>query len=132
MEDAVKNIEMLYEKAKEYTNTTLDLYKLTAVDKTAEVVSSLSFRLAFLFLAAFIALFFNIGLSLYLGELLENNAAGFFIVSLFYLLFTLLLYVFREKWIKIPVSNLIIKELLYSKRKGKSYLDTETEDYEKE
>jgi phage-related holin len=132
MEDAVKNIEMLYEKAKEYTNTSLDLYKLTAVDKTAEVVSSLSFRLAFLFLAAFISLFFNIGLSLYLGELLENNAAGFFIVSLFYLLFTLLLYVFREKWIKIPVSNLIIKELLYSKRKGKSYLDTETEDYEKE
>lgn len=132
MEDAVKNIEMLYEKAKEYTNTSLDLYKLAAVDKTAEVVSSLSFRLAFLFLAAFISLFFNIGLSLYLGELLENNAAGFFIVSLFYLLFALLLYVFREKWIKIPVSNLIIKELLYSKRKGKSYLDTETEDYEKE
>jgi len=122
MESAVKNIEMLYEKAKEYTNTTLELYKLTAVDKAAEVISSLSFRLAFLLIAAFFTLFFNIGLSLYLGELLDSNAAGFFIVSLFYLVFAVLLYIFRQKWIKTPVSNLIIKELLYSKRKDKSYL----------
>ncbi|MDD2986699.1 phage holin family protein [Flavobacterium sp.] len=122
MESAVKNIEMLYEKAKEYTNTTLELYKLTAVDKAAEVISSLSFRIAFLLIAAFFTLFFNIGLSLYLGELLDSNAAGFFIVSLFYLVFGLLLYIFRQKWIKSPISNLIIKELLYSKRKDKSYL----------
>lgn len=122
MESAVKNIEMLYEKAKEYTNTTLELYKLTAVDKAAEVISSLSFRIAFLLIAAFFTLFFNIGLSLYLGELLDSNAAGFFIVSLFYLVFAVLLYIFRQKWIKTPVSNLIIKELLYSKRKEKSYL----------
>ena len=122
MESAVKNIEMLYEKAKEYTYTTLELYKLTAVDKAAEVISSLSFRIAFLLIAAFFTLFFNIGLSLYLGELLDSNAAGFFIVSLFYLVFGLLLYIFRQKWIKSPISNLIIKELLYSKRKDKSYL----------
>lgn len=122
MESAVKNIEMLYEKAKEYTNTTLELYKLTAVDKASEVISSLSFRIAFLLIAAFFTLFFNIGLSLYLGELLDSNAAGFFIVSLFYLVFGLLLYIFRQKWIKSPISNLIIKELLYSKRKDKSYL----------
>lgn len=123
MESAVKNIEMLYEKAKEYTNTTVELYKLTAVDKTAEVASSLSFRIAFLLIAAFFTMFFNIGLSLYLGELLESYSTGFFIVSGLYLLFGLLLYVFRENWIKTPISNLIIKELLYSKRKGNSYLD---------
>ncbi len=123
MESAVKNIEMLYEKAKEYTNTTLEIYKLTAVDKAAEVISSLSFRIAFLLIAAFFTLFFNIGLSLYIGELLNSNAAGFFIISLFYLVFALLLYIFRQSWIKTPISNLIIKELLYSKRKGKSFLD---------
>lgn len=132
MNSAVKNIEMLYEKAKEYTNTTIELYKLNAVDKTAEIVSSLSFRLAFLSVAAFFVLFFNIGLSFYIGEQLESFAVGFFIVSLFYLVFGLFLYVFREKWFKNPISNLIIKELLYSKRKEKSYFETETEDYEKE
>ena len=123
MENAVKNIEMLYEQVKDYSNTTIELYKLTAVDKTAEVASSFSFRIAFLLIAAFFTLFFNIGLSLYIGELLNSNAAGFFIVSLFYLVFALLLYIFRQSWIKTPISNLIIKELLYSKRKGKSYLD---------
>ena len=123
MENAVKNIEMLYEQVKDYSNTTIELYKLTAVDKTAEVASSFSFRIAFLLIAAFFTLFFNIGLSLYLGELLDSNAAGFFIISLFYLVFALLLYIFRQSWIKTPISNLIIKELLYSKRKGKSYLD---------
>ncbi len=123
MENAVKNIEMLYEQVKDYSNTTIELYKLTAVDKTAEVASSFSFRIAFLLIAAFFTLFFNIGLSLYIGELLNSNAAGFFIISLFYLVFALLLYIFRQSWIKTPISNLIIKELLYSKRKGKSYLD---------
>ena len=123
MENAVKNIEMLYEQVKDYSNTTIELYKLTAVDKTAEVASSFSFRIAFLLIAAFFTLFFNIGLSLYIGELLNSNAGGFFIVSLFYLVFALVLYIFRQSWIKTPISNLIIKELLYSKRKGKSYLD---------
>ena len=64
MENAVKNIEMLYEQVKDYSNTTIELYKLTAVDKTAEVASSFSFRIAFLLIAAFFTLFFNIELFL--------------------------------------------------------------------
>jgi len=123
MESAVKNIEVLYEKAKEYTQTTIELYKLIAVEKTAEVLASLVFRIAFLFLAAFFILFSSIGLSFYLGELLHSTAIGFLLVSFVYLILTILLYSFRDKWIKAPISNLIIKELLYSKSKGKSDLD---------
>jgi len=123
MESAVKNIEVLYEKAKEYTQTTIELYKLIAVEKTAEVLASLVFRIAFLCLAAFFILFSSIGLSFYLGELLHSTAIGFLLVSFVYLILTILLYSFRDKWIKAPISNLIIKELLYSKSKGKSDLE---------
>jgi hypothetical protein len=123
MESAVKNIEVLYEKAKEYTQTTIELYKLIAVEKTAEVLASLVFRIVFLCLAAFFILFSSIGLSFYLGELLHSTAIGFLLVSFVYLILAILLYSFREKWIKAPISNLIIKELLYSKSKGKSDLD---------
>jgi hypothetical protein len=123
MESAVKNIEVLYEKAKEYTQTTIELYKLIAVEKTAEVLASLLFRIAFLCLAAFFILFSSIGLGFYLGELLHSTAIGFLLVSFVYLILAILLYSFRDKWIKAPISNLIIKELLYSKSKGKSDLD---------
>jgi len=123
MESAVKNIEVLYEKAKEYTQTTIELYKLIAVEKTAEVLASLVFRIAFLCLAAFFILFSSIGLSFYLGELLHSTAIGFLLVSFVYLILTILLYNFRDKWIKAPISNLIIKELLYAKSKEKSDLD---------
>jgi hypothetical protein len=123
MESAVKNIEVLYEKAKEYTQTTIELYKLIAAEKTAEVLASLVFRIVFLFLAAFFILFSSIGLSFYLGELLHSTAIGFLLVSFVYLILAILLYSFRDKWIKAPISNLIIKELLYSKSKGKSDLD---------
>lgn len=41
MENNATTIEILFEKAEGYTRTTVELTKLHAVDKTADVMSSL-------------------------------------------------------------------------------------------
>ena len=61
---------------------------------------------------ALFALIMNIGVALFLGELLGKLYYGFFIVAAFYLLAALILHFFMYKWIKKPISDLIIKQAL--------------------
>lgn len=115
MENTATNFDLLYEKAKKYTETSIELLKLNAIDKTAEVLSSLVSRIAITMVVAMFTLFLNIGISLYIGKLLGENYLGFLIVSAFYLLVAILLYLFKDTFIKTPISNLIIRELLKKK-----------------
>lgn len=124
MNQATNNIELIYEKAKKYTETSLALYKLNAVDKSSDIISSLVYKLVLGFAVALFALFVNIGISLYLGAVLQNTYLGFFVVSLFYLAIAIVLYFFGNQLIKVPVNNLVISKLLQSKKTGKSILDT--------
>ena len=112
MENNTSTIETLFEKAEDYTRTTAELMKLKAVDKTADVASSMLSRGAVSIVFVMFAFLVNIGLSLWVGELLGKDYYGFFIVSGIYLLISILLYVFRDPLIKFPVSNFIIERML--------------------
>lgn len=112
MENNATTIEMLFERAEDYTRTTVELAKLNAVDKTADVMSSLLSRLAVSIVFAMFALLANIGLSLWIGELVGKLYYGFFIVSSFYLLIAIILYIFKNEWIKMPVNNFMIVKML--------------------
>ncbi|WP_166966074.1 hypothetical protein [Yeosuana marina] len=116
METAAKHIELLYEKVKEYTETSLELYKLNAIDITADVVSSLVSRIALVLVFSLFTLFVNIAISLLIGNLIGSYYLGFLIVSGFYLIITILIYFFSNKYIKIPITNLVIAKLLKSRR----------------
>jgi hypothetical protein len=111
MENKTTTIEMLFDKAEDYTKTTIELVKLNAVDTTADVLSSLLSRLAVSIVFVTFVLFVNIGLSLWLGELLGKEYYGFFIVSTAYLLLSVVLYICKDKWLKIPISNFIIVKM---------------------
>ena len=112
MENKATTIEMLFEKAEDYTRTTVDLVKLTAVDKTADVMSSMLSRLAVSIVFVMFVLLVNIGLSFWIGELLGKTYLGFFAVSIFYLVISIVLNIFKDEWIKMPVSNFIIIKML--------------------
>ena len=116
MDNIATNAEMLYEKAKSYTETSLELFKLNAIDKTADIVSSLISRLALVLVVAMFTLFVNIALSLFLGKILGEYYYGFLVVSGIYLILILLLYFYSYKFIKVPVTNLVIAKLLKSKK----------------
>jgi len=111
MENKTTTIEMLFDKAEDYTKTTIELVKLNAVDTTADVLSSLLSRLTVSIVFVIFVLFVNIGLSLWLGELLGKEYYGFFIVSSGYLLLSIVLYIYKDKWLKIPISNFIIVKM---------------------
>ena len=116
MEEKVRLLESLFEKAEVYATTNVDLFKLKAIDKSADVVSSLASRLAFVIIVTLITLMVNIGLALWIGELLGKSYFGFFIVAGFYILVACILFFFRQQLIKSPVNDSIIIQMLKEKR----------------
>ncbi len=115
MTDNTTPIATLFDKAEDYGKTTLNLLKLNAIDKSADVVSSLVSRLVVIFTVVFSVLIISVGGALWLGKLLGDAFYGFFIVGGVYAILAILLQVFHLQWIKYPVSNSIIKQMLKKK-----------------
>lgn len=112
MDTLVNNIQTLYDKAESFIETQFELIKLNTIDKSADVISSLTHRVILTLIVGMFILFFNIGLSLWIGKVLQEPFLGFMIVSGFYLVIALLVYLLRKPLIKTPVSNLILYKLL--------------------
>ena len=62
-----ENIESLFDSAKEYGKTRIDLIKLRAADKSAEIISSLAAGLVFLIIMIVCFAILSVGLALLLG-----------------------------------------------------------------
>ncbi|HTB53490.1 MAG TPA: hypothetical protein VK718_12025 [Ferruginibacter sp.] len=113
MENPKSDIESLFEKSADYIETRIDLLKLHAVDKIADIVSSLVCMLLIAIVVSMVFFILNIGIALWIGHLLGKTYYGFFIVAGFYSICSLILYLFRNKVLKTGISNLIIKKLLH-------------------
>ena len=111
MEDSTTTIEKLIEKAEIYSKTTLELCKYESIYKLADIFSSLAIKLAIFIVVVLFLVLVNVGLSLYVGGLLESSYLGFFVIAFGYFCLAILLYIFRDDWIKIPVSNFIIDKM---------------------
>ncbi len=115
MTDNATLLVTLLERAKDYGKTTFGLFKLNTIDKSADVASSLISRLAILMTVGLSVIIINIGIALWIGKQLGESFYGFFIIGAFYALLAIILSIFRHQWIKYPVSNSIIKQLLKQK-----------------
>jgi hypothetical protein len=112
MEDNTKLLESLLERASEYGKTSFELVKLKTIDKTTDVVSSLvPHSVVFVLIASFM-LFLNLGLALWLGDILGKPFYGFFVVAAFYMLAGIIIHFFMHNWIKKLVGNYFIKRVL--------------------
>ncbi|MEP6645881.1 MAG: phage holin family protein [Saprospiraceae bacterium] len=112
IEERKEMIEDLFEKAETYAKTNIELFRLKAADKMAVVVASLvSTIVIFLFFTIFF-LMLNIGVAIWLGEIMGHVYSGFFIVSGLYLLIALIIYFTRDKLIKNPIIDSIISQIL--------------------
>ena len=111
MEDKTTLAEPLFESAEEYVKTSYELLKLKTIDKTVGVTSSfVSHGIVILFLFLFIV-GVNIGISLWLGELLGKSYYGFFCVAGFYGILSGILHFFMHNWFKERIGNSIISQL---------------------
>lgn len=111
MDNNATAIELLFERAENYSKTSVELVKLKIIDKTANVMSSLVTQLVITIVVALFILSITVGLSLWIGELLGRMYYGFFVTAGFYALVGAVLYTFRNQWIKEPISNTIITQL---------------------
>lgn len=107
-----ENSEALLKNAGNYANTSLELMKLRILKKMSEVISVLAYRFSVLYFFVMFSLFINIGLALFLGEILNAVYLGFLIMSLFYLMLAAVFYFFRAKLINGPIGNMITGQLL--------------------
>ena len=104
-------IEMLFQKAENYGKTTVELLKLKAINKSADVVSSIASVVVISIVVLMLLLCLSVGVALWIGEKMVKLYFGFFIVAGVYLLIAILISVYRNKWIQKPVCNSFINQI---------------------
>lgn len=112
MDERESLIESLLEKGEQYGKTTLELIKLRTLDKSASVASDLVSWLIIVIFATLFFLILNIGIALWIGDLLGKPYYGFFIIAGFYAILALVFAIFRKQLVKKPVNNSIITQVL--------------------
>ncbi|MEO9021624.1 MAG: phage holin family protein [Ginsengibacter sp.] len=112
MENKPTDIEELFYKLKEYGDTRLELFKLKSVNKISGILSTMLVLLILVILLFLVLVCITIGIALLLGAWLGKAYYGFFIIGGIYIIIGLVLYSRRDKYLKIPISNKLIKELL--------------------
>ncbi len=105
------NIEDLLDRARDYAETRMELFKLKAIDKSADIISTIASKIIVSIVLIFFFLFLNIGLGIWIGNLLGEVYYGFFVLAALYLITGLILNASKDKWIKEPVTTSIIKKL---------------------
>jgi len=112
MEKQPNTLRALFEDAGDHLETRMELLKLQAIDKSSEITSSIVSGVTIVVIIIFGVFILNVGLALWIGELLGKMYLGFFIVAGFYVLIALILHLFRHSLLKDPISNMIIKKFV--------------------
>ncbi len=112
MQENKISVDSIMEKVEDYGKTRIDLIKFQALDQTSDVISTMASKMAIIFIVLVFIFVLNIGIALWLGELLGKYYYGFFIVAGFYALCGIIVYIFRNKWVKANVKNMIIGQWL--------------------
>ncbi len=122
MEEKKTAVESLLEIVQSYTKTSIQLVKLKTTGKIAEIVSNLVSGIVILILLVLLFINLNIAIALIIGDLLDRIWLGFLILSGFYGITGLIAYLFRNRWIKKPVSNSVITLLLKEEQLNEDHL----------
>jgi hypothetical protein len=111
MEIKVSLIECLIKRAEVYSRTSIEIMKLKFVDKIADVFSKLISRLIFVAILGFFILILNIGIALWLGEIMGKNYLGFLAVASFYGLVLIIFPLFQPMYNR-KIKNAIVSLIL--------------------
>ncbi|MFM7218367.1 MAG: phage holin family protein [Bacteroidota bacterium] len=110
MED--NHFENLIDHTKEYVSTRIEIVKLQAVDKTSRLGGILASYVIFFIAVVIVFLFISIGAAYLIGKELGGTDRGFFAVGGAYAIIGMLFYFNRERWVKRPFANSILRSLL--------------------
>ncbi len=112
METPVRLIETLLERIEAFTKTSIELSKLQALRAFAAVATSFTSKMIVWISLSLGVITASIGLALWLGELMGKVYIGLFMVAGMYLLLGLIFHQFLHRWIRKPMSSMIISKAL--------------------
>ncbi|MEI8137445.1 MAG: phage holin family protein [Bacteroidota bacterium] len=112
MESKTNVLEPLIENVQAYGKTSIELYKLKAIEKASDVSSTVISRtVAFSVLALFVFMV-SFGVAFWLGDMMGKTYYGFLCVGGFYGIVWAVLYFFLHNWMKERTNNSIITQML--------------------
>ena len=111
MEKIFEKVEALVQHLKAYLSTSISVVKLKAADKTSKIAANLIAGVIVFFFLLFFISFASIGFVYLLARWTGEIFWGFFIVSAVYFFLAMLLWKTRERWLRIPILKVIIKQL---------------------
>lgn len=111
MEEKATILESLVDTVVVYTKSSIDLLKLLAIDKSANMLSSVISTIIISIAVLCLTMMLNIGAALWIGKLIGSSIGGFFIVAGFYTVVVTVLVAFKKQLLNTPLSNSIISFL---------------------
>jgi uncharacterized membrane protein YqjE len=112
-----KKVEKLAKNIKDFMHTEIELIKLRFAEKLSKLLSNFLAVMIFIWFILIFILFTSISLAFLVGEWTGKMSIGFFIVSLLYLFIAFITWYWREKLIRIPILNGILRQL-FEKENG--------------
>lgn len=111
MAEFKEKADELIDHAGDYLETYYKLGLLKLTEKTTSAGSAIIASLLVLVLSVFFILFIGLGLSWWIGGMLDSMIAGYFIVAGLYLLIILCVTMMRKKVIDPFLRNLLVKKI---------------------
>lgn len=111
LQEEFKKAEDLAMHLKAYVQIEIELFKLTIAEKLSKIIANFLAAMVVMGVLLLFILFVSLALAFLIGEWLEKMSAGFFIVSILYLLIGVISWYAREKLIRIPILNAILSQL---------------------
>ncbi len=112
MKQDVNAIESLLEKGGEYGKTSYELVRLNIVGHAAHLGSLFITQLIVKAFFLCFLLFGNLGIALWIGDMLGKSFYGFFILATFYGLAALILHFLAQKWMRRIFNDYLIRQML--------------------
>jgi hypothetical protein len=105
--------EDIFDEITTYAEARWNLGVLNASSKAADGVSAIATALVMGAIGVIVLVFLSIAAALFIGASLNNLALGFLAVGIFYAIVGVIVYIIKDKYIKIPVINTFIKKFYY-------------------
>lgn len=115
MDNKQASTEILIQKVEEFGKSSIEILKLKAVNKTTHVFTTVLFRITQLILLSLTITLFNIGIALWLGEVLGKTYYGFLAVACFYAIVSFIVNSGISMYLKIAIKSFVINLLLDQK-----------------
>ena len=111
MSEEFKKVESLVERLREYVNTRIAQVKFSVAEKISKVAALvIALLMAALVFFLFLVLA-SIAGAIAIGQQLDNMWLGFLIMAGIILFICILIWILKDKLIRVPIMNMLVKAL---------------------